>query len=187
MNFLLFTALLPYFELYQGESASKKKLCRVYITKSLKVLKREMTETYGCPNDEAVSMKICFAKCGTKIQVFDEPWARTEKGWKSPWFPNYQFINDRWFDDWSDISVSKGRWHETGMGNNCEVIKNFELNKRQNSMSGYKYLSVTFNRHWKCDAWQMWAGVHYPNGCRDPLGAELNGKISSFRVVLGKK
>ena len=99
----LFTDVLPYFEFYEGKDGTQDKLCRVYFTKAMRVNKDKMRKTYDCDNDEAKSIKICNAKKGTKIAVFDDPNYRASK------------------DDWSEVTVTKD------MGNKCSTIKEFEF------------------------------------------------------------
>ena len=56
----------------------------------------------GCDNDETRSMKLCFAKRGTRILVYDD-------GNLSPSS-----------DDWTEINVLQD------MNNNCETINTYE-------------------------------------------------------------
>ena len=56
----------------------------------------------GCDNDETRSMKLCFAKRGTRILVYDD-------GNLSPSS-----------DDWAEINVLQD------MINNCETINTYE-------------------------------------------------------------
>ena len=96
-----------------------RKLCRVYI-KDLKVDKKKMTSTYGCQNDEAVSMKICEAKAGTKIRVFDDNNFRTN-------------------DDWNEIYVGYN------MGNNnCITVPHFQHSFRANGYFPGEFLFANF-------------------------------------------
>ena len=96
----------------------ERKLCRVYIN-DLKVDKKKMTSTYGCQNDEAVSMKICEAKAGTKIRVFDDDKYRTN-------------------DDWNEIYVGYN------MGSNCITVPHFEQSFRANGYFSGEFLVVHF-------------------------------------------
>ena len=63
-----------------------------------------MTKTYGCKNDEARSMKVCNAKRGMKIFVYDDGKNRFYK------------------DDWAIIEVKKDM-------EGCETISHFEETK----------------------------------------------------------
>ena len=56
----------------------------------------------GCDNDETRSMKLCFAKRGTRILVYDD-------GNLSPSS-----------DDWTEVNVLQD------MNNNCETINTYE-------------------------------------------------------------
>ena len=98
-------------------------MCTVYFTKSMKVNKQEMTSLYRCKNDDARQIRVCRAKSGTKIAVFDDPEYRA------------------WKDDWAEISVVRD------MGGHCEAILDFEGRsqsdnfitldfKRKNGLSG---------------------------------------------------
>ena len=73
-----------------------------------------MTKTYGCKNDEARSMKVCHAKNGTNIDVYDDPKNRYYK------------------DDWAVIHVKKD------MDQSCEKISHFQRTK------DYTFLSVNY-------------------------------------------
>ena len=59
----------------------------------------------GCDNDETRSMKLCFAKRGTRILLYDD-------GNLSP-------SND----DWAEINVLQD------MNNNCETINTYEITR----------------------------------------------------------
>ena len=87
-------------------------LCRVCFTNNadMNVNKKTMKRTYGCPNDEARSMKVCFATKATKIRVFDDS--------------KYRFSKD----DWTEIYV---RWDMKG----CETISHFEITKTYSALN----------------------------------------------------
>ena len=104
----------PFFEFYQGKNGSKKKLCTFYIHVPDKFNKKEMTD-YGCPNDKAKSMKVCYAREGTNITVYDDPEYREGK------------------DDWTTIIVN----HDMG-NDRCETISDFETDK------DYEFLEVDY-------------------------------------------
>ena len=123
VTFIIFPAgVVPYFEFYEGENGSQDKthtngwdniisMCRIHYTEMSKddqglrkVNKKKMTKTYGCPNDDARSMKVCYAKQGTRIFVFDDGKNRFNK------------------DDWAVIDVKKDM-------EGCETISHFEETK----------------------------------------------------------
>ena len=74
---------------------------------SKKVNKNTMTKTYGCENDEARSMRVCYAKKGTKIFVYDDGKNRSYK------------------DDWAEIDVKNNM-------ESCETISHFEETRDYN-------------------------------------------------------
>ena len=63
-----------------------------------------MVYHYGCENDEARSMRVCGAKAGTRIRVYDDPYHRRN-------------------DDWTEILVKQD------LIDNCETIDTFEEDK----------------------------------------------------------
>ena len=91
------------------------KLCRVYVEIPMRANKKQMTRDYGCQNDEAKSMKICYAREGTNITVYDDPKYREGK------------------DDWTTIIVTRD------MGSDkCETISDFETDE------DYEFLKVDY-------------------------------------------
>ena len=92
-------------------------MCTVYFTKSMKVNKQEMTSLYRCKNDDARQIRVCRAKSGTKIAVFDDPEYRA------------------WKDDWAEISVVRD------MGPHCEAILDFEGRSQSDN-----YITLDFKR-----------------------------------------
>ena len=73
----------------------------------------------GCDNDETRSMKLCFAKRGTQILVYDD-------GNLSPSS-----------DDWAEINVLQD------MINNCETINTYERTATYGVVNvGYKYRNL---------------------------------------------
>ena len=63
-----------------------------------------MVYHYGCENDEARSMRVCGAKAGTRIRVYDDPYHQRN-------------------DDWTEILVKQD------LIDNCETIDTFEEDK----------------------------------------------------------
>ena len=62
-----------------------------------------MENDHNCKNDEARSMRICHARKGTLITVYDNGYLKTD-------------------DDWTTIEVKKD------MGHACKTISTFEEN-----------------------------------------------------------
>ena len=94
----------PYFELYQGNNGNQRLLCYVALERYTTATKRNMVYDYGCQNDAARSMRVCGAKAGTRIRIYDDP-------------------HHRRHDDWTEILVKKD------MVDNCETIDTFEKDK----------------------------------------------------------
>ena len=92
------------FEFYEGNRGTQDRLCTVSLDESngdFRMNKGQM-RGLGCDNDETRSMKLCFAKRGTRILVYDD-------GNLSPSS-----------DDWAEINVLQD------MINNCETINTYE-------------------------------------------------------------
>ena len=61
-----------------------------------------MVHEHGCQNDEARSMRVCGAKAGTRIRVYDDPYHRRN-------------------DDWSEIFVKED------MNDTCDTVATFQI------------------------------------------------------------
>ena len=72
---------------YEGNDVTKDWLCDISWWDSLGAVSD--FNTYFCPNDEARSMKIVKAKCGTVIKLFNEP-----SGWTGDDWTEYILLKD---------------------------------------------------------------------------------------------
>ena len=92
-------------ELFASDTAGTEFLCKFEYLKDEDFDREDLRERFYCENDEARSMRICNARQGDVITVFDDPY----------------FAKD---DDFLTIHVL------TDMLDNCVSISNFENNRR---------------------------------------------------------
>ena len=61
----------PYFQFYSYTNLGGGLLCHVPLA-DMRMSKDNMKNKYKCPNDDADSMKVCHARKGTRITVYDK-------------------------------------------------------------------------------------------------------------------
>ena len=103
----------PFFQFKKDQNGHGDTVCHVPLA-DMRMSKDDMKKTYGCSNDAAESMRVCHAKKGTKITVYDKDDMNEDSG------------------SHLDITV------KADLDNDCAIVSSFN-NVGTTSDSGFYY------------------------------------------------
>lgn len=125
--------------------------------------REQMKDKYDCSNDDARSMKVCYAPAGTEIRVYDHP----DFGGDDP---------NNVKDDWAAI------WVDRSMGDKCEWVPTFQPTNGPwgNGITRYS------DSDGKSSASGHMVVFPFIRNKKNPSKNELDGKVSSFTITSSK-